>query len=105
MTTLVDFQTHCADNPVDFCFDSLAEMLGGTEKVFGSYIEGSLDQALKDCVLLNAPRALSAFTMVQLAQFEASSFFSIMGMLNQINVRLKDIKDGMTALLPPAKVQ
>ena len=105
MTTLTEFQKYCADNPVDFCFDSLAEMLGGAEKVFECYLEGSLDQALKDWVLLNAPDSLTAFTMTQLARFEASSFFSIMGMLNQINLNLKEINAGMKALLPPAKVQ
>ena len=105
MTTLTDFQTHCSKTGMVSGFDSLADMLGGAEKVFESHLDGSLDQSLRDWVLLYAPDALSAFTMVKLAQFEASSFFSIMGMLNQINGSLKDIKAGMTALIQPAKVQ
>ena len=105
MTTLTDFQTHCSKTGTNPDLDGLADMFGGAEKVFTSYLEGSMDQTLKDWVLMHGPRALTAFTMAQLAQFEASSFFSIMNMLNQINLNLKEIKDGMTALLPPAKVQ
>ena len=105
MTTLTDFQTHCSKTGTAPDFDGLSDMLGGVEKAFKCYLEGSMDQALKDWVLLNAPDSLTAFTMTQLAQFEASSFFSIMGMLNQINLNLKDIKSGMTNLIQPAKVQ
>ena len=105
MTTLIDFQTHCSKTGTSPDFDGLSDMLGGIEKVLKSYLEGSLDQDLKDWVLLNAPDSLSAFTMTQLAQFEASSFFSIMGMLNQINMNLKEINTRMQAMLPPAKVQ
>ena len=105
MTTLTDFQTHCSKTGMVSGFDSLADMLGGAEKVFESYLEGSMDQTLKDWVLMHGPRALTAFTVTQLAQFEASSFFSIMGMLNEINLNLKEIKDGMTAMAQPAKVQ
>jgi hypothetical protein len=105
MTTLTDFQTHCSKTGTAPDFDGLSDMLGGAEKVLKSYLEGSMDQALKDWVLLNAPMELSAFTMAQLAQFEASSFFSIMNMLNQINLNLKDIKDGMASVIQPAKVQ
>ena len=105
MTTLTDFQTHCSKTGTAPDFDGLSDMLGGVEKAFKCYLEGSMDQALKDWVLLNAPDSLTAFTMTQLAQFEASSFFSIMGMLNQINLNLQDIKSGMTNLIQPAKVQ
>ena len=105
MTTVPDFQKYCSERTMEFSFSTLAGMLGGVENAFKCYLEGSLDQDLKDWVLLNAPDSLTAFTMTQLAQFEASSFFSIMGMLNQINMNLKDIKAGMKALLPPAKVQ
>ena len=105
MTTVLDFQKYCSERTMEFSFSTLAGMLGGVEKAFKCYLEGSLDQDLKDWVLLNAPDSLTAFAMTQLAQFEASSFFSIMGMLNQINMNLKDIKAGMKALLPPAKVQ
>ena len=105
MTTLIDFQTHCSKTGTAPDFDGLADMLGGAEKVLKSYLEGSMDQALKDWVLMHGPRALTAFTMAQLAQFEASSFFSIMGMLNEINLNLKEINTGMQAMLPPAKVQ
>lgn len=100
MTTLTDFQTHCSKTGTAPDFDGLAEMLGGAEKVFKCYLEGSLDQALKDWVLMNAPMELTAFTMSQLAQFEASSFFSIMGMLNEIKISLKDIKISVELLHP-----
>jgi hypothetical protein len=105
MTTLTDFQTHCSNTGTAPDFDGLYDMLGGAEKVLKSYLEGSMDQDLKDWVLLNAPDSLTAFTMTQLARFEASSFFSIMGMLNQINLNLKEINAGVHAMLPPAKVQ
>ena len=104
MTTLTDFQTHCSNTGTAPDFDGLYDMLGGAEKVLKSYLEGSMDQDLKDWVLMHGSRALTAFTMTQLAQFEASSFFSIMGMLNQINLNLKEINAGMKALPPPAKV-
>ena len=105
MTKLTDFQTYCSKEGKDHSFESLADMIGGAEKTFEQYLEGAFDQPLRDWILLIAPRALSAFTMVKLAQFEASSFFSIMGMLNQISLYLKDIKSGMTALTQPTNVQ
>jgi hypothetical protein len=105
MTTLTDFQTHCSKTGTAPDFDGLADMFGGADKVFTSYLEGSMDQDLKDWVLMHGSRALTAFTMAQLAQFEASSFFSIMGMLNQINLNLKEINAGMKAMIQTPKVQ